>query len=206
MPFPAVPAPEARPGAGPCDCLHHTESGPIPMSTCFRCFGTGLTDPRRDETLKRNREMRIPTHEDILAFDGGHCKRLYASIGPDWRCPGCYPTKYQLMRWAKRFPKSPNSFMGWVVGLHQHHDHGLGPARFPVTLMCEQCNSADAAAKRALKLPENFSFSPAEIRRFVLGSPHGWHLINYAAAQQLYQAATAHPTYPPAFWPPASTP
>lgn len=206
MPFPDVPSPGARPGAGPCDCLHHTESGPIPMSTCFRCFGTGVTNPRREKTLKRNREMRIPTQEDFLAFNGAHCKHLYASIGPDWRCPGCDRTKYQVMRWTKRFPNSPNAFMGWVVGLHQHHDHGIGRARFPETLVCEQCNSADGAAKRELKLPEQFSFSPAEIRCFVIPVPHGWHLINYAAAHRFYLAASIPPLLPPlAFWPPAST-
>lgn len=206
MPCPVAPVSGARPGSGPCDCLHHTESGPIPISTCFRCFGTGVTDPRRDKTLKRNREMRIPTQEDFLAFDGAHCKRLYASIGPDWRCPGCHRTKYQVMRWTKRFPDTPYSFMGWVMGLHKHHDHGNWPGRFPETLVCEQCNSADAAAKRELKLPKKFSFSPAEIRCFVIAVPHGWHLINYVAAQRLYVAANISPPPPPAFWPPGGKP
>jgi len=206
MSFLPIAAPGAKPGSGPCDCLHHTASGPIAMTTCFRCFGSGVTDPRRDLTLKRNRERAVPTHEEMLGFDGAHCKRLYASISPDWRCPGCGRTKYQLMRWTKRFPNKPYAFMGWVVGLHKHHDHGHGHARFPETLACEQCNSADSAAKRELKLPEHFSFSPAEIRHFVSATPHGWHLINYAAAQQLYGAATLAPPPPPAFWPGASTP
>ena len=176
------------------------------MSTCVRCFGTGLTDPRRDITLRRNRERRIPTQQDYLGYDGAHCKRLYASSGPDWQCPGCHRTKYQIMRWTKRFPNRPTWFMGWVVGLHGHHDHGQGPARFPRTLVCEQCNSADAAAKRELKLPTDFSFSPTEIRCFVISFPHGWHLINYAAARRIYQEVNRLPPPPPAFWPPASTP
>lgn len=175
------------------------------MSTCLHCFGTGDTDPRRELTLKRNRERRIPTQEEILRFDGAHCKRLYASIGLDWRCPGCHRTKYQLMRWTRLFPTKPNWYMGWAVGLHKHHDHGSWPGRFPETLVCEQCNNADTAAKKELKLPKNFSFSPAEIRCFVIPIPHGWHLINYAAAQQLYRAVSLPPAPPPALWPPART-
>src|SRR3546814_10453770 len=58
-----------------------------------------------------------------------------------------------------------------MAGLHEHHDHarswdGIGVARFQPTVLCDQCNSADGAAKRRLKLPNNFSFSPAEIARF----------------------------------------
>lgn len=204
-PYPVAPALRERPGSGPCDCLHYTESGPIAVATCVRCFGTGITDPRREETLKRNRELRIPTLEEVSGFDGAHCKRLYSSIGPDWQCPGCQRTKYQLLRWTMLFPNRPDRHMGWAAGLHKHHDHGNWPGRFPKTLVCEQCNSADAAAKRALKLPKKFSFSPAEIRCFVIAIPHGWHLINYTAAQWLYVAATLPPRSP-AFWPAASTP
>lgn len=192
-------------GAMACHCVQITATGAIGLPQCERCFGTGITDRRRDATLKRNNERRIPTPEEVLAFDGGHCKRLYASIGPDWRCPGCHRTKYQVMRWTERFPNSPNSFMGWVVGLHKHHDHGGRPARFPETLVCEQCNSADAAAKKELKLPQNFSFSPAEIRCFVIAIAHGWHLINYGAAQRLYVAASSPPPSPAMFWSPSST-
>jgi hypothetical protein len=191
---------------GQCDCIHHLETGPIAMSTCIRCLGTGVTDPRRELTLKRNREMLIPTQEEIFKFDGAHCKKLYASIGADWRCPGCYRTKYQLMRWTKRFQGSPNAFMGWVVGLHKHHDHGSWPGRFAETLVCEQCNSADATAKRVLGLPRDFSFAPSEIRQFVLGIPHGWHLIQYHVAAALYENwwRSANSLPPLISWPPGA--
>lgn len=206
MPFSFAAAPGSLTGDIPCNCLHYSESGPIAVSTCLRCCGTGVADPRRDATLKRNLDRRYPTQEEILAFDGAHCKRLYASICTNWQCPCCHRTKYQLMRWTKLFPNRPNSYMGWAGGLHEHHDHGAGASRFAKTLVCEQCNSADAAAKRALNLPKSFSFSPAEIRCFVIGFAHGWHLINYVAAQRLYQAATVLPPPPLTFWPLASTP
>ncbi|GAA0432289.1 hypothetical protein GCM10009094_41100 [Massilia aurea] len=206
MPALTLPSRKSVPGRQ-CDCVHHLDTGPIPMTTCVRCLGTGRTDPRRERTIKKNRERRIPTQEQIDAFNGAHCRLLYASLGPHWRCPGCRRTKYQAIRWTTLFRNSPNSYQGWACGLAKHHDHGPRPARFPETVMCEQCNSADGTAKRVLRLPDDFSFSPAEVNRFVLPTPHGWHLIDYLAAQNLY-AAVRRPLPPPPpliFWPPGTS-
>ncbi|ATY34961.1 hypothetical protein CVN68_22655 (plasmid) [Sphingomonas psychrotolerans] len=83
-----------------------------------------------------------------------------------------------------------------MAGLHEHHDHarswtGVGTARFLPTVLCDQCNTADGAAKRRLKLPENFSFSPSEIGRFVASTPHGKHQIDYDLAAEIYSALEA---------------
>jgi len=189
-----------------CDCLQHTETGPIAQPRCMRCFGTGVTDTRRDATLKKNLKRRIPTFDEMRGFTGAHCGRLYASLAFDWRCPSCNRSKYELLRWTMLFPHTPQKFLGWAGGLHRHHDHGAdaGTARerFPETPMCEQCNNADTSAKRELALPANFSFSPAEISRFIIAIPHGWHLLNYAAAQREYiGACRLGPPPPPGhFW------
>jgi hypothetical protein len=185
-----------------CDCLHYTETGPIPATTCLRCLGTGRTDPRRDATLQRNHERRTPTEAEQLAFDGAHCRKLYAGLPSNWRCPGCGRNKYQLIRWTMLYPHRSDRHPGWAAGLHKHHDHGRGMRRFPETVICEQCNSADASAKRELRLPADFSFSPHEIAQFVVGTPHGWHLINYAAAARVYELARIPPPplIPSMFW------
>lgn len=83
--------------------------------------------------------------------------------------------------------------MGWMAGLHEHHDHarswdGVGVARFTPTVLCDQCNSADGAAKRRLGLPDNFSFSPAEIGRFVTSRSHGKHVIDLELAERIYRS------------------
>jgi hypothetical protein len=80
-----------------------------------------------------------------------------------------------------------------MAGLHEHHDHACsryetGVARFPPTILCDQCNSADGAAKRRLSLPESFSFSPAQIAEFVTATPHGKHKINFDLAKHLYDS------------------
>jgi hypothetical protein len=185
-----------------CHCVRPTASGAVAMARCERCFGTGITDRRRDATIKRNLERRIPTEDQKLAFKGAHCRFIYASLGPEWRCPGCNRSKYELIRWTKLLPGSPNAYWGWAGGLHKHHDHGGWPGRFPETVVCEQCNDADKAAKRALGLPKGFSFSPAEIRGFVLATAHGWHLLNYAAARREYIGACklGPPSAPGHFW------
>jgi hypothetical protein len=66
-------------------------------------------------------------------------------------------------------------------------------------VICEQYNSADATAKRTLKLPKEFSFSPWEIRKFVLAYPHGKHLIDYRVAKAIY-SALSQPVTTPVFW------
>ena len=153
--------------------------------------------------------IRVPTMEEFLAYDGAHTKLLWQRMGPDWRCPSCRRNKYEILRWTTRFPKSAAPYMGWVAPLHGHHDHGSDSpgsgirSRFPETIICDQCNSADGAAKRKLKLPSNFSFSPMEIGRFVKPQPHGPHTIDYQLAQALYEAirlSSMEPPPPPNFW------
>lgn len=82
--------------------------------------------------------------------------------------------------------------MGFTVQLDMHHCHGDGMGslawrRFPVTLICCDCNMADARAKVKLALPGNFSFSPEEIAQFVQCDPHSKRpRINYPVAEQIY--------------------
>lgn len=160
-------------------------------------------------TRRNNRNLKIPTSADYAAFDGAHCRTLYRSLAEDWRCPGCARSKFEILRWSVRFPKSPNRFEDWVGGYHTHHDHSVddiryGHARangraprFPDRVMCEQCNNADATAKRKLSLPAAFSFAPHEIRAFVTATPHGFHVVDFVIAQAIFDALqiTARPSF-----------
>lgn len=134
--------------------------------------------------------VKKPTFEEFLGHDGLHYYQLWKEVGNQWCCPSCKRTKYEIMRWAKRFPNKPNSFWGWVAPLHRHHDHSASfigsNARFPVTTICDQCNSSDGVAKRRLNLPSNFSFSPEEIAFFVTSTPHGKHKVDFSIALMIY--------------------
>ncbi|MHA2764413.1 hypothetical protein [Vibrio harveyi] len=138
-------------------------------------------------------DVKVPSLQDYLYHTGLHYKKLWAEVGNDWKCPACSRTKFQIMRWTKRFPNKPTAFMDWVAALHRHHDHSadiLNPqnARFSETVICGQCNSADGAVKRKLKLPKDFSFSPVEISKFVSATPHGAHKISYELAESIYHS------------------
>lgn len=168
----------------------------------------GTFDWSQAKTRKRNASRRIPSWPDFLAFDGQHCRQIYLSLPADWECPGCRRSKFQILRWTTRFPNLPNAFEGWVGGYHRHHDHGAErysfgevarPPRFREAVVCEQCNAADAQAKRRLVLPKDFSYAPLEICRFVEATAHGWHVLNFVVAAEIYQAVTG---YTPVVWPP----
>jgi hypothetical protein len=142
---------------------------------------------------------RIPTDEEYFSYDGAHCRNLWKQLGDHWLCPGCGCTKREIMRWTRRKPKPwkglHEPYMGWMAGLHKHHDHAApflsGLGRFPDTVICDQCNSADGRMKRDLKLPADFSFSPQEIRRFVLPTPHGRHGVAHLKARAIYEKLVA---------------
>ncbi|WP_337080131.1 hypothetical protein [Acinetobacter pittii] len=138
-------------------------------------------------------KIKIPTYEDYYNHTGLHYKNLWKSIGDEWSCPACGRSKYQIMKWSKRFPNSPNSFMDWVAALHNHHDHSvgfseIGQRRFSETLICGQCNAAEGVVKRKLKLPSNFSFSPQEMRTFIQATPHDKHVIDFEGARIIYNS------------------
>lgn len=135
---------------------------------------------------------KVPSIEDYQNHTGLHYKNLWKAVDDNWKCPACRRTKFQIMRWTKRFPNTPRAFMDWVAALHRHHDHSVSifskqNSRFCETVICDQCNSADGAAKKKLKLPKKFSFSPYEIGQFVITTPHGKHQINYHLAWAIYE-------------------
>lgn len=155
---------------------------------------------------------RKPTLEDYRVYDGAHCPNLWKRLGDEWQCPACGRSKFEIMRWTKRqrFVRSGDGrivkdgyFYGWMAGLHSHHDHAVPltteyprpVGRFTETVICDQCNSADGHAKRRLGLPENFSFSPAEIRQFITTEPHGRHKIDLELARQIYLRYAAGKQY-----------
>lgn len=143
-------------------------------------------------TGKIKRWSRIPTTAEIAAFDGLHCSALYReAVFSGWRCPCCNRSAVELIRWTEimgptwRARYGDAWGMGFTIAFARHHCHGRG--RFPQTVICGDCNAADGAAKRKLKLPAEWSFSPDEIRQFVKTTPHsGRTIIDYDVAAAIY--------------------
>ncbi|MCP3042184.1 hypothetical protein K6X14_03340 [Xanthomonas euvesicatoria pv. allii] len=142
---------------------------------------------------KTRKYSRMPTTAEISAFTGMHCHALYAeAVAQNWHCPSCKRHVYELIRWTEiRGPSWRQRFgdehgMGFTIVLTKHHCHGHG--RFAQTLICGDCNSADGAVKRKLRLPTTWSFSPQEIGQFVTVAPHsGQTTIDYVKARELYE-------------------
>ena len=143
--------------------------------------------------------FKVPSESDFTSFDGAHGFDTWGRIPRDWLCPACKRSKFEILRWTRRrFRRSVGRcepYMGWLAVLHLHHDHGFLP-RFEETLICDQCNMADASAKRQLRLRPHFSFAPSEISRFITASPHGPHRIDYDEASTIFQYLEATQTGP----------
>ena len=94
--------------------------------------------------------MRVPTTEEFAAYSGAHCHQLWRRVGPDWFCPCCLRSKFQILCWTQRSPGKCVPFWDWMAQLHEHHDHALEArfrSRFEPLIICDQCNSADGIAK-----------------------------------------------------------
>lgn len=143
---------------------------------------------------KTARYSRVPTVAELDAFTGMHCRGIYLeAVRTGWRCPSCSRSARELVRWTEirgpswRARYADEHGMGFTVVLTRHHCHGLG--RFAETLICGDCNSADGTAKRKLKLPATWSFTPTEIGAFVSVAPHsGSTKIDYDVARKIYDA------------------
>ncbi|SRR5712692_4808466 len=150
--------------------------------------------------LTRRSARPIPTREDFEAYRGAHTHKIWASLPRHWQCPSCGRTRFQLLTWTKSLTDSSRRVFGdyhWLAAIHEHHDHrsenGYYLPRFAPAFICGNCNSADGAVKRRFKLPVDFSFSPQELSKFVVGHPHDGVEIDFEAAKSLYDSVGVPP-------------
>jgi len=139
------------------------------------------------------KNIKIPTYEDFLNYDGGHTPGPWRKLSEDWRCPGCDRLKFEILRWTKRTSGrgivKGQILWDWLAPIHMHHDHSKFP-RFDEVPICGQCNSVDGKAVRHLKLNYCFSFSPFEISQFITTAPHGNHKINFKKVEEIFNLCT----------------
>lgn len=131
----------------------------------------------------------------------------WAKTPQAWICPGCDRPKPDLVRL-----NAHNELMCRLVEHHDHMANALEERfvfhstsrsevvatqlgkKFAVrsasmvsaydrTIVCNDCNNADAEAKRMVSAPRHLSFSPREIRRFINPRPHEAHQVDLDAAK-----------------------
>jgi hypothetical protein len=126
-----------------------------------------------------------PSDDDIqsaICFSPRNQKYL----NKEWRCPGCDRSINEIVRWF--------SDKGWGYKIVLHHDHAADPlvqmdGRFPVVLICEDCNGVDGKVKRVFRELNNqsWSFAIQDIRAVISVKPHHRHMIKLDMARQLAQ-------------------
>jgi hypothetical protein len=139
---------------------------------------------------------------------------LFETLPLDWRCPGCNRQRGEVPRvnrqgdeiakavehhdhimdfpnaemrsrfgrnWASTVPKGVPDYLNkierFVVG-------------FNPTVVCEDCNNAEAKAKQLVTAPTFFSFAPSEIHSFILRSPNTKHEVVPARVESVYASST----------------
>ena len=127
---------------------------------------------------------------------------LYEKPPQEWHCLGCGRSRSQIQRIG-----SSGDHVAKVVEHHDHiKDYtnasmrekfgadwiskvppGIGEhlnriERFVIgfspTVICEDCNNAEAKAKQLAGAQKFFSFAPSEIRRFISSSPNQKHVVD----------------------------
>lgn len=58
---------------------------------------------------------------------------------------------------------------------------------FENTVVCIDCNNADASAKKVARAHPDFSFSPQEIKQFIISTPNQPHEINVEIARAIWK-------------------
>ena len=133
----------------------------------------------------------------------------------DWVCPCCRRNKREISRIGTKGQilaklMVHHDHMGEVLreefcrafvgeGTQEPQSEGkrlvdrIGDAfsAYEQVLICEDCNQVDGKAKKALGLPKYFSFSIAQIARFITPLPHVPHVADLSVAQQVWSEAQA---------------
>lgn len=132
-------------------------------------------------------------------------------VSQDWICPGCGRGKLEMSRLDQdrrilakivehhdHMIEAPyDLFQAGFAGDRQSSAYDIGVRAswrigkqllsFDDTLVCEDCNNVDARAAQKLGAPKKFSFSPAQIRRFIQPLAHQWHRIDLEKLQIVWQ-------------------
>jgi rubredoxin len=143
----------------------------------------------------------------------------WAQMRTRWSCPVCDREKFQIARLtdqnvllcqldvhhdhiadqAKEFWRTrlPEDLPDEISATRRRAFANIYPLieRFSRTLICNDCNAADAAMKAAIgaEVPRHFSFSPSEIARFIIAAPNSPHLLDLETGREIW--AVAHSQY-----------
>ncbi len=158
-------------------------------------------------------EFTYSTRKLVSLFkaDGAHLNRWWVLTPVEWSCPCCKRSKSQIVRLNK------NNYLTCQLHEHHDHmeevvrtlfekystskkqqvadelserfaiKSAFSLSAYDKTIVCFDCNKADADAKKIVKAHNFFSFSPKEISEFVIASPNKEHQINEEVAKKVWE-------------------
>ncbi|EDR8672809.1 hypothetical protein ACEOGG_001220 [Salmonella enterica] len=158
-------------------------------------------------------EFTLSTRRLVSNFnaDGAHLNKWWVMTSVDWECPCCKRKKSEIVRLNK------NNYLTCQLHEHHDHMKDVVKSlfvefstrkqtivadelseRFAIkaafslsaydnTVICFDCNKADADAKRLISCHKFFSFSPKEISEFIIVSPNHEHQIDEQAAKAVWE-------------------
>lgn len=164
--------------------------------------------PELDGRWSRQTHALIKAH----GATGLDLDQNWAGVPQWWACPCCLRAKVELVR------MNTNGVLMAHLHEHHDHIHeymahrlqarygkewprGIPPGtyelehsgsvmieRFQRTLVCEECNTADAEAKsRSSRIDSYFSFRPSEIASFIKPHPNRKHDVDANQAQEIWE-------------------
>lgn len=160
-------------------------------------------------------EYTFSTRTLVQAFnaDGAHLNRWWVMTPVSWLCPCCKRTKGEIVRLNK------NNYLTCQLHEHHDHmkdvvkelferisieqnvivadelsekfaiKTAFSLSAYDNTVVCFDCNKADADAKKIVKAHKYFSFSPKQISEFLVVTPNEEHKIDPNKAQNVWQKA-----------------
>lgn len=173
-------------------------------------------DEVQGHVLARHRDGRwsVQTRwlQSIFKTDKLELNQAWAENWIDWSCPACNRAKIEIARvtdqgvllcqldWHHDHLRDYASKVMKASASSELHDDAQRAAsraiaaatalieRFAETLLCNDCNAADAAMKAQLgkQVPGYFSFRPSEIGRFIIVESNRSHKLDVAIGQNIW--------------------
>jgi rubredoxin len=176
------------------------------------CINTGEITSL--DGIQSSTSLKIKDHHGI---DDLEMNSHWIGSSQDWTCPCCGRSKFQVSRLGKK-----QQILAKLVIHHDHMGEALQAAfhaafvragtdveqidglrlvervghafaAYEEVLVCEDCNNADADAKKLVSAPPFFSFSIGQIHRFIQSGEHQPHRVDVATAQHTWE--DARPAY-----------
>lgn len=145
-----------------------------------------------------------------FSANGMDLNRWWVFTPSEWICPSCKRSKPDIVRRNKhgyltghlhehhdhmidfvkeeftRISESRNVVVADLLSKRFVARTAFALSAYDHTVVCSDCNAADAKAKKIVLAPKEFSFSPLEIGKFIISHPNKEHEIDAVLAKNVW--------------------